>query len=345
MKRKRMRLPNGFGQISEIKGRRLRKPFRAMVTVGKTEEGKPICKLLKPVAYFKTYNEAYEALLRYNKSGDALINVTMNQVFAEWFEEYKKRELTQKTFDRTETYWSYFTQLHEKNIRDVRSSDIKQEIDKLSDKSPNVLKKIKEFFNMMFDYAVMMEYTDKNYARLLKLSYPKYKSETPHSAFSKEEMSIFWKNKNNLLVKAILIQCYMGWRPQELLNIKRSDIDLNDLTIRGGSKTEAGINRLVPIHHKIRPIILNLMESGNERLIYFVPNYSVFYRKLASLFEHLGMEHRPHDGRKTFITMAKNAGVDEFAIKRIVGHAITDITENIYTERDIAWLRSEIEKM
>ena len=32
---KRKRLPNGFGQISEIKGQNLRKPFRAMVTVGK----------------------------------------------------------------------------------------------------------------------------------------------------------------------------------------------------------------------------------------------------------------------------------------------------------------------
>ena len=32
---KRMRLPNGFGQISQLKGNNLRKPFRAMVTVGK----------------------------------------------------------------------------------------------------------------------------------------------------------------------------------------------------------------------------------------------------------------------------------------------------------------------
>lgn len=39
---KRKRLPNGFGQISEIKKRNLRKPFRAMVTVGKTPTGRPI---------------------------------------------------------------------------------------------------------------------------------------------------------------------------------------------------------------------------------------------------------------------------------------------------------------
>lgn len=41
---KRRRLPNGFGQISEITGRNLRKPFRVLVTVDKTSEGRPICK-------------------------------------------------------------------------------------------------------------------------------------------------------------------------------------------------------------------------------------------------------------------------------------------------------------
>ena len=55
---KRRRLPNGFGQISEIKNRNLRNPFRAMVTVGKTPEGRPICKPLKPESYFSTYNES-----------------------------------------------------------------------------------------------------------------------------------------------------------------------------------------------------------------------------------------------------------------------------------------------
>ena len=57
-KKKHMRLPNGFGQISEVRGRNLRKPFRAMVTAGRTDEGKPIVCPLRPVAYFETYNEA-----------------------------------------------------------------------------------------------------------------------------------------------------------------------------------------------------------------------------------------------------------------------------------------------
>lgn len=56
-------------------------------------------------------------------------------------------------------------------------------------------------------------------------------------------------------------------------------------------------------------------------------------------------DHRPHDPRKTFITMAKKANVDEYVIKRLIGHRITDITEETYTERDIEWLRTELEKI
>lgn len=56
-------------------------------------------------------------------------------------------------------------------------------------------------------------------------------------------------------------------------------------------------------------------------------------------------EHVPHDPRLTFVTMAKKYYVDEYAIKRIVGHKITDITERVYTKRDVEWLKSEIEKI
>lgn len=54
----------------------------------------------------------------------------------------------------------------------------------------------------------------------------------------------------------------------------------------------------------------------------------------------LNPDHRPHDGRNTFITMCKNAGVDEYAIKKMVGHEIYDITEKVYTKRDPQWLHN-----
>lgn len=58
----------------------------------------------------------------------------------------------------------------------------------------------------------------------------------------------------------------------------------------------------------------------------------------------LSSAHRPHDPRKTFISMAKNSGVNEYAIKKIVGHRISDITEAAYTTRPDNWLNTEVKK-
>lgn len=53
----------------------------------------------------------------------------------------------------------------------------------------------------------------------------------------------------------------------------------------------------------------------------------------------------PHYTRHTFITIAKDAGVNEYAIKMICGHEISDITEGIYTHRGKDFLHKEIKKI
>lgn len=80
-------------------------------------------------------------------------------------------------------------------------------------------------------------------------------------------------------------------------------------------------------------------------------NFELTYARYQKAFERirdelkLNPEHRPHDGRTHFVTMAKRYGVDEYAIKYMVGHKISDITEKVYTRREFAWLREEIEKI
>lgn len=72
--------------------------------------------------------------------------------------------------------------------------------------------------------------------------------------------------------------------------------------------------------------------------------YCLRYEKIRNMLE-LNPNHRAHDGRKHFVTEAKKANMDEYAIKYIVGHKINDITEKVYTERDATWLAMEIEKI
>lgn len=370
--KKRKRLPNGFGQISEIKNRNLRNRFRAMVTVGKTENGKPICKLLQPKSYFSTYNEAYAALVEYNRNPYNLSNdITIEELYNRWSEAYFNT-ITVGTARTIKSAWKYCHPLYKMKVLDVRVRHMKQCLNEAYitvngvDKKPTITtkSKMKSIFNLIFDYAIEYEIVDKNYARTF--DYPsntsdeKYEVNNHHIIFEDDEMKILWDNLyRQPFVDMLLIQCYSGWRPNELISIKIENIDINEWIFVGGGKTKAGKNRIVPIHPKIQPLVQKLYDEaisvGSKYLFnredYYFTHKALDYGRYALRFQRiikqlgLNPNHRPHDGRMHFITMAKKYNLDEYAIKHIVGHAITDITEKIYTKREISWLRSEIEKI
>ena len=231
--------------------------------------------------------------------------------------------------------------------------------------SPNVKSSIKTLFNLMLDYALEYELVEKNYARTFVLSQDikldKEKQLVEHISFSNEEMDILWSNyENTQNMDLILIQCYTGLRPQEIGLIELKNVDLENHYFVGGLKTEAGKDRTVPIHSKIYPLIKDRYEKssqiGSKYLItvthgktkeYVMLGYERYRFIFKSIIKsyNLNPNHRPHDGRKHFITKAKEYNVNEFAIKYIVGHAISDITEKVYTERNIKWLIEEIERI
>lgn len=372
---RRRRLPNGFGQISEIKNRNLRNPFRAMITVGKTETGRPICKPLKPQSFFQTYNDAYAALVEYNKSPyDLNPSITVKEVYEEWSEKYFSRLESDSSIRGIKSSWNYCSSIYNMNIRDVRARHIRGCIEEgyVIDKgekryaSKNTKNRIKSTLNLLLDYAVEYEYIDRNYARDVKMADSLNKdssgNSSKHLSFTDEEMIILWKNVNTrLYVDVILIQCYSGWRPTELVELRLEDIDLKEWTMTGGIKSDAGINRVVPVHEKIKGLVKKkydeAVELGSEYLVNCLDrkskkdilnlSYKKYSNRFANVIEDLGLNirHRPHDPRKHFVTMAKKYGVDEYAIKRMIGHAIDDLTEKVYTERDIQWFRNEIAKI
>ena len=169
-------------------------------------------------------------------------------------------------------------------------------------------------------------------------------------------MEMLWAIEGTeFYAKMILFQCYMGWRPSEMISIRKENINFDEMTITFGMKTDAGRNRVVPIHTKIHDIFNYFVElSGDSEWLFpsqFKENCSISYTGYNKCFKELikkyelDQDHAPHDCRKQFVTMAKEAGVDEYAIKRLVGHAIDDLTEETYTDRSVEWLRAEIEKI
>lgn len=350
---KRRRLPNGFGQISKINDPSLRNPYRAMVTVGKTPKGKPISRILKPKGYFASYNDAYAALLKYNKDPyDLDSDITMQELFKQWYEPYTE-SLSVSSAEGLRNAWKYCSEIYSMKVRNVRIRHLKRCIDNAerdgTPATPSVKYHIKSLFNVMFDYALEYEYTDRNYAKEFSLSkeVTRQKAEIKkgHIPFTDEEMKKIW-NCDSEYKDLILIQCYSGWRPREMLGLKTADIDFENWTFTGGSKTSAGKNRTVPIHTKIRELVKAKYKPDNELLFEGIA-YEKYRYHFGRIVKQLGLnqEHRPHDPRVHFVTMAKKYNVDEYVIKLLVGHSVDDVTESAYTKRDIEWLREEIEKI
>ena len=116
----------------------------------------------------------------------------------------------------------------------------------------------------MLDYAMEHDIVTTNYARSFDLTAAvtaeQAAAQTPHIPFTAEESQILWNNVGKVpYVDWILIQCYMGWRPQELATLRLDEVHLDQWYMQAGMKTAAGKQRIVPIHTRIRDFVKKIM--------------------------------------------------------------------------------------
>ena len=102
-----------------------------------------------------------------------------------------------------------------------------------------------------------------------------------------------------------------GWRPQELAILKVRDVDLDGDTFFGGLKTDAGKNRIVPIHPLIKKLVNRCYEEAMELESEYLFNdsegqrgtvmtYDKYRHRFEKIMKRLDMKHRPHETRHTF---------------------------------------------
>ena len=369
-----MKLPNGYGSVTKLSGNR-RKPYVARVTTGWRYDEKTdrMIQERKPIGTFRTKKEALRALAEYNHTPYDLNNhnITLETLYHEWHKSHYKGDMDSSSAVM-DSAWKYCHSLYKLKFREIRPRHIKHAMDngyfekngEVRKASPVMKTKIKSLFNMLFDYAIEYDIVSVNYARNFEISSDIHKEivslKKDHIAFTDAEIQILWDNVGTVpYTDWVLIQCYSGWRPKELCELKVSDINLDKNFMSGGMKTESGKNRIVPIHPRIKQLIIqnmttaeqlnspNLINDPDTRGHSVRVTYSKYSTRFAKVISQLKLnsDHRPHDPRKTFITMAKQANMDEYVIKRIVGHKISDITENLYTDRDSNWMLNEITKI
>lgn len=339
-----MKKANGNGSISKLSGIR-RKPYIARVTLGWDEStGRQI---RKTIGTYVTQKEAQKALIDYldNPYDLDLSNILFKDVYEKW-SKLKYPKVSHSAILGYQSAYNNVEKLHNMKIKDIKARHLQEAIDSCS-KGQATKKKIKFLFGQMFAYAMQNDIITKDYSEFVDIG--KASEESKREPFSNKEIELLWKHIDDIeFIDTILIMIYSGFRMGELLELETKNIDLINMTMTGGLKTEAGKNRLVPIHPKIFPLIEKRYNKDNQYLIINFKGkkmkYDNYYKeKFIPIMEQLNMKHRPHDCRHTFATLLSNANANATAIKKMIGHESYATTEKIYTHKDIEELRKNVE--
>lgn len=339
-----MKKANGNGSVSKLSGIR-RKPYIARVTLGWDEStGRQI---RKTIGTYVTQKEAQKALIDYldNPYDLDLSNILFKDVYEKW-SKLKYPKVSHSAILGYQSAYNNVEKLHNMKIKDIKARHLQEAIDSCS-KGQATKKKIKFLFGQMFAYAMQNDIITKDYSEFVDIG--KASEESKREPFSNKEIELLWKHIDDIeFIDTILIMIYSGFRIGELLELETKNIDLVNMTMTGGLKTEAGKNRLVPIHPKIFPLIEKRYNKDNQYLIINFKGkkmkYDNYYKeKFIPIMEQLNMEHRPHNCRHTFATLLSNANANATAIKKMIGHESYATTEKIYTHKDIEELRKNVE--
>ena len=338
-----MRKPNGYGSIKKLSGNR-RRPFVFVISV----DGRQ-----KPVEYFATQIDAEIFQADYNKlhfhrslPGH---QITLAELYYRWLPAHTANTApSQSTLDSYANSFKHLVPLHYDPIQNLKYSDYQKIIDSMrkSGLSYSSCKKVRSLISLLEKYALKIELINKCYAPLLSIG--KNKAVRPHHPFSRQKINRLWANIDGPGVDTVLILLYTGMRVGEMLALQKTDVNLRQEYIRiTKSKTVSGI-RTIPIHHRILPLITKRMKSLGSNLItdsegkpYNYSRYCILWRKVMRSIKADG--HKTHDCRHTVATLLDNAGANETAKRRILGHAGGDVTERVYTHKGLRQLRKCIE--
>lgn len=331
-----MRMSNGFGGVVKLGGNR-RKPYAARITTG-WEDGKQRYKYL---GYFEDKKDALAALVDYNRDPYDLENnvLTFSDMYERW-RAAKEDELTHNNLLAYDSAYKNSEMLHEYEFLKIRAEHLKACMKECT-KSHATKSKMKQLWNQLYSYALENDVKVTNYSQFVKL-----KADTPKvkKIFTHEEVQALWSKSGNM-VDIALILLYTGMRIGELIDMKVENVYLNERYMIGGIKTEAGKNRVIPIHERIVPIIERLVASNKKNLIE-MDGHRYNYSTLRNYWlKEFGEDHKFHDTRKSCISFLHEKEVPIETIRVIVGHAQQGVTEQRYLKKSIESLVEAINKL
>lgn len=323
--------------------------YMARVTVGWTAEHKPI---RKTKSGFKTKTEAM-AYINTLKStphdvGDAL---SLRQLYDRWEPFYEPRVGTD-TFKSYKSAFKHFHAIEHMKLQAINVEHLQDCIDRVvaSGKGRSTINNMKTVCGLLYKYA-----------RQLKIDVVDPTEHLYVGAVQKGERLPITEAQLELVKQAIGTEpyaeyvyclCYLGYRPGEMLERKKTDYNAEEKCFYGGKKTAAGRNRIVTIPPAIQPIIDRLMEQPGEyvfpRLDTGLQMSDQYFREsiFKPMMDRLGIEDHlvPYSARHTYANKLKRVQGSDVDKAELIGHSDATMTKK-YQSPDYEALKNITDKM
>lgn len=261
---------------------------------------------------------------------------TVSEVYEDWyswkFGEHAAKKLSKSAEASTRSAYKLISSIHNRPMESLRLEELQSIVNSLN-MSKSTTNNVVLLIKNLYKYAVPREFVEKDIGQYVVM--PSTRDQEHHEAFTDADLKTLWKHADDPVVHIILIMCYSGFR---ISAYHTMEINLEDRYFRGGVKTAAGKDRIVPIHSGILPLV-NPSELHRIR-----DHFSTIMKQTLS---SLGLpELSAHSCRHTFSRLCESYGVSEADRKRMLGHSFrNDITNGVYGHRTLEELRAEIEKI
>lgn len=270
---------------------------------------------------------------------------TFKEVYAEFYEwkfgENAEKKLSDSSKHAANAAFKNCSLIHDSVFSRLTVDELQRAVNQGKERGLKEasLETMVSLIRQLYKFAEVRDYCPKDIGKAVIVpDAPKDEHGVP---FTEKDLALFWDHQEDETVEMLLIMCYSGMRISEY---KATKIDFSNWSFCGGLKTEAGKNRIVPIHPFIRPLVQRRVQRDGKLL---KMQNDQFRAQMQKTLNNLGIEkHTPHDCRHTFSMLCEKYEVKENDRKRMLGHKFAnDVTNRVYGHRTLDDLQKEIVKI
>lgn len=300
------------------------KTWEAAVVLGYTEkDGKLKC-IRKTKGGFKTKREALEYIQILKTEQEKKVP-TLTYLW----DAYKAGQYKKLSKSKQQAYgyaWNKLEKLHFRKIDTITTPEM-QEI--INEKAPthDPAKDIKSLLSKLYQIAMANQYVTINLSQFLVLPECATKE---REAFTEEEIEKLWEHygSGNDWAGYILLMCYTGMMPGELMEAKKENIDwYGKQILRSGIKTATRRATPLVLADVIIPVLDHLCSQAPGEKICPI-NKDRFYKVYYDTVEGAGVRRlAPYSCRHTTGTALALAHIPPSVIQKIMRHSKFSTTE------------------